>query len=700
MQYLSYCVSWFLPTHAGRYVPNWQALKTFVFGLLLSPLLAPGHAFGQAKTIELSPLLAKSSLLGRLDQSQQISVVLTLPFSDPQGAAEFVQHVSKPGDPLFHQYLTPQEFAARYGANAADYAALKQWAAANGLKIVHESLARTALTVRGSAAQFQTLFRTELNSYRSPNGKQFYSAAITPTVPDEIGSRVNGVIGLTNSAHYAALAKPYKVLGEDAAIPTKAPDSGGTGPGGAYSPADLRTCYQIPAYGDLIPQSVAVFEQGGFSPSDVNVYLKALKLPHPPVTFVSVNGYDGAVNDKQVELEAVLDIDTIIGINPKVKEIFVYEDGNDPFGVAVIDALDQMATDNKVQTVSISYGIDEVQQGSTVMTAENQALTQLASEGIMVLVSAGDDGAYGRTGGFNSPAQLEAPDPGSQPLVTCVGGTTLTTGPNEAWLGEEVWNRLALGDGATGGGVSSFWTIPDWQVPGYVTTNGGSSTYRNVPDVGAVADPLTGVAVYSYINGGWIQIGGTSLSAPIWGGYMSILNAGSQYLFGTSIGFFNPTLYNIGYLLGIGYGNPSNYLFPAPDGTNGNPGLYGGTAGFSAGYGYDNCTGSGTIWGGYFATQVLTAHKGGGKAPAGFVFFFPKLTTTTAEFTWTDADLADGYVAELLGPGFLTNNVTAFVTKKRKLTITNLTPKTGYILNVYAVNKHGATEETVDFLTK
>ena len=95
--------------------------------------------------------------------------------------------------------------------------------------------------------------------------------------------------------------------------------------------------------------------------------------------------------------------------------------------------------------------------------------------------------------------------------------------------------------------------------------NGGSSTYRNVPDVGAVGDPLTGVGVYSKINGGWIQIGGTSVSAPIWGGYMSILNAGSQYLFGTTIGFFNPTLYNICYLLGIGYGNPSNYLFPASD---------------------------------------------------------------------------------------------------------------------------------------
>src|ERR1700752_729473 len=140
MQYLRYCVSWFLPTHAARYAPNWQTLKTFVFTLLLSPLVGPGHAFGQAKTIELSPVLARSTLLGPVDQNQQISAILSLPLSDPQAAAEFVYHVSTPGDPLFHQYLTPQEFAAKYGANAADYAALKQWAAANGLKIVHESL--------------------------------------------------------------------------------------------------------------------------------------------------------------------------------------------------------------------------------------------------------------------------------------------------------------------------------------------------------------------------------------------------------------------------------------------------------------------------------------------------------------------------------------------------------------------------------
>ena len=700
MQYLCNWTSWIFPARIRRNINRWQQLKAVLWGLLLLPLIVPGHVFGQAKTIGLSPMLAKVALVGPIDQNQQISVILTLPLSDPLGAAEFVRHVSQPGDPLFHQYLTPEEFAARYGANSADYAALKEWTINNGLSVVHESLARTCLTVRGSTAQFETLFKTQLNNYRSPDSKQFYSAAFRPTIPDEIASRVSGVIGLTNGAHYASLAKPCKVFGEDAALPTKAPDSGGTGPGGSYSPADLRTCYQIPAYGDLVPQSVAVFEQGGFNASDVSTFLETMKLPKVPVTFVSVNGYDGHVDDNQIELEAVLDIDMIIGINPKVKEVLVYEDGNDPFGVAMVDALDQIATDKKVQTVSISYGVDEVQQGDAEMTSENTALTQLASEGITVLVSSGDNGAYGRTGGFSSPAQLEAPDPGSQPLVTCVGGTTLTTGPNEAWLGEEVWNRLALNGSATGGGVSSFWTIPDWQVPAYVTTNGGSSTYRNVPDVGAVGDPFTGVGVYSKINGGWIQIGGTSLSAPIWGGYISILNAGSEYLFGKSIGFFNPTLYSIGFLLGIGYGNPSNYLFPVPDGTNGNPGMFGGTPGYPGGFGYTNCTGSGTIWGGYFATQVLTAQKGKGKAPAGFVFFFPKLTATTAQFSWTASDLADGYVFELDGPGFLKTTTTGFVTKKRVLTITNLTPNTNYQLNAYAVNKAGATQETEFFTTK
>jgi subtilase family serine protease len=694
MQYLCNWTSWIFPARIRLNINRWQQLKAVLWGLLLLPLIVPGHVFGQAKTIGLSPMLAKVALVGPIDQNQQISVILTLPLSDPQGAAEFVQHASKPGDPLFHQYLTPDQFAARFGANSADYAALKQWAVNNGLAVVHESLARTSLTVRGSAAKLEALFKTQLKNYRSPDGQEFYSAAVEPTVPDEIGSRVSGVIGLTSSAHYASLAKPYKVLGEDPSVPKQGTNIGGTGPGGTYSASDLRTCYQIPGFGKVVPQTVAVFEQGGFYPSDVDTYLKTMNLPRRPVTFVSVDGYNGAVNDPNVELEAVLDIDMVIGINPKVNEVLVYEDGTDPFGVALIDAIDQVATDDKAQTLSISYGVDEVQQGDTQMAAENTALTQLSAEGITVVVSAGDDGAYGRTGGFYNPAQLEAPDPGSQPLVTCVGGTTLTTGPNEIYNGEEVWNRLALGDGATGGGVSSYWSIPNWQSPSYVTSNGGSSTNRNVPDVGAVGDPLTGVGVYSTSYGGWVQVGGTSVSAPIWGGYISVLNAGLQYLAGTKIGFFNPTLYS------IDFGYPANYLFPVPDGSNGNAALYGGTPGYNGGFGYTNCTGSGTIFGGGFGTQVLLANATGGKAPSGFVFYPLQITRTSVELHWTQSDLATGYVIELVTPTSTFNISAAYVTKGTRLTITGLTPESGHYIYAYAVNAGGYTQEFTDFVTK
>ena len=646
-----------------------------------------------ASTIELSPMIARSTILSAVDSAKEISVVLSLPLQDSKGAAEFVQHVSNPKDPLYRKYITPKEFAARYGADVTDYAALKEWAISNGLTIVHEAAARTFLTVRGTAAQFQTLFKTQLNAYRSADGKEFYSASVKPTVPDAIAARVAGVIGLTNSVQYAPLAKVYKTLGEDAMTPAIGTDTaGGTGPGGAYAPSDLRTAYRIPDFGNVVPQTVAVFEQGGFFRSDVDKYLDRMNLPNRPVTVVGVNGYNGSVDDFGIELEAVLDIDMVIAINPNVNEVLVYEDGTDPFGVALIDALDQVASDNKAQTLSISYGLDEVQQGNDQLAAENTALIQLAAQGVTVLVSAGDDGAYGRTGTNFYPAQLEAPDPGSQPLVTCVGGTSLTTGPHEVYAVEAAWNRLGVGGGATGGGVSSYWPIPTWQPPFFVSYNGGSQTYRNVPDVAAVGDPYTGVAVYSKYNGGWIQIGGTSVSAPIWAAYVSILNAGLEYLTDQQIGFFNPTLYNVAWLYSI------------LDGSNGNAAVFG-TPGYNAGPLYNNCAGNGSLWGGGFAYRVLTS-EGVGAPPSQITGLNVVPSKTSFKLTWAATPGATGYaiwIDQLGGGGTLfytTLTAQTFVTKATKFELTNLLPKTYYDIKVAAVSKGGETDTGIAIYTK
>src|SRR5260370_38014341 len=119
-----------------------------------------------AANVDLSPMVGKSTCLSPVDAEKQISVILLLPLGDSAGAAEFAQRVSNPKDPLYRKYITPEEFAARYGANASDYAGLKQWAIANGLTIAHEAGARTYLTVRDSAGQFQAPFIKQQHNYR------------------------------------------------------------------------------------------------------------------------------------------------------------------------------------------------------------------------------------------------------------------------------------------------------------------------------------------------------------------------------------------------------------------------------------------------------------------------------------------------------------------------------------------------------
>jgi len=662
-----------------------------------------------ATKIQVSPILANSTLISPVNVTKEISVVLALSLRDGNGAADFVHHVSSPQDPLYRSYLTPEEFGSRYGVSHDDYTALKKWAIANGLRVAHESTAGTILTVRGTVDQFQKIFKTQLGNYRGPDGKEFYSATVRPTIPDEISAKVTGVIGLTNSIQSAPLAKVYRRFGESPVTPAERADAIGSGPGGAYSASDLRALYDIPTFGGASPQTVALFEQGGFFKSDVDKYLDKMGLPHPAVAFVGVDDYNGTVDDAAIELEAVLDIDTVIGINPQVHEVLVYEDGVDPYPVALLDSLAQIADDNKARTLSISYGIDEVLAGQSQIAAESNLLTQLAAEGIAVFASAGDDGAYGQTGLINLPGTLNVADPGSQPLVTCVGGTTLFSGPpDNTYHGEVVWNELfdIQGSilGATGGGVSAYWAIPSYQLPSYVVGidqngNGGSTTMRDVPDIAAVADPKTGAAIYSSLNGGWLQVGGTSLSTPIWASYFSILNAGSEYVLGSRIGPFNPLLYSA---IQWGYLDPSGnlhfYLQPVVDGTNGNEAVAG-IPGYTAGFGYNNCTGSGTPVGEMDAYLALTAESGG-KPPSGFVFYPEKLTKTTAKVRWTPASGATGYVVTVRNYYYILNTFfritlpVTTVTKETEIEFTGLEPNNPYECNVYAVSSGGCTLES------
>jgi subtilase family serine protease len=164
---------WAVPTRFTSTGSNWRHLVFILLGVIGSIFIAPGEVFAQQEpSVDFSPLVAKSTVTSHTDPAKEISVIFVLPLSDADGAAGFAQRVNTPKDDLFGRYLTPKEFAATFGANERDYQTLESWAKTNGLKVSQQSVSRTTLTVRGTVAQFEALFNTRINNYRSPDGKE------------------------------------------------------------------------------------------------------------------------------------------------------------------------------------------------------------------------------------------------------------------------------------------------------------------------------------------------------------------------------------------------------------------------------------------------------------------------------------------------------------------------------------------------
>jgi subtilase family serine protease len=673
-----------------------EVLVPGVLGVVMILLLTSNAVLAGVTTVELSQLVYKSVLIAPLDGNQQIGVVLALPSADLAGLADFVKQVSTPGDPLFHQYITPEQFAQRFGGNDEDYTALKNWAAANGLRVSQESVGRISLTVRGSVSQFQTLFKTQLNNYRAPDGQTFYSASVMPTVPVEIASKVSGVVGLTAGKPRASTAKVVKTLGEDPQVKSdmiRTDTAGGTGPGGTYSCTDLRTVYTTPTWGHLEKgMVVAVFEQGYYNPKDVIRYFDKFNIgKNTKQTPIAVDG-SPIIQQPLVEAEACLDLDMFVGMNPDIAEVQVYIDDftHDPFPVGIIDAFTVIAqTETLPQIVSVSYFEDEGIFGHHGEKAEDTTLQQLAAEGVSVFAASGDNGAFGDF--YRVP--YNTADPASDPYVTGVGGTTLFTGPGEVYLSETAWNELPRRFGATGGGIRSFWPVPDYQIDTllgkvYLTRNGGSATMRNVPDVAAVGDPLTGVGIYVKDQGGWLQVGGTSVSCPLWSGYVSNINAAFSYTGMGNLGFFNPILYAVG---GSG-GVPSDYLYDIIQGSNGDVFDYG-YPGYSNGLGYSNTTGTGSLWGNGFAIQLLISGTQAGSPPSAFTVTSIKTTKDSGTIKWTSSSGASGYAIGLYHRGKVGYYIAkAYVVslKTTAFTLAHLGAGIKYYAYVYAFNASGA----------
>jgi len=650
---------------------------------MAAALAAPAGAIAASVNVvsDARSTLPPCTRVGPTLASQPISLTVVLPSRNPAGLASFISHATQPGDPLFRHYLTSAQFAAQFGARAADYKAIVTWAKTHGLTVGEEYSAHTVLSVTGAVKDLEAAFGVRFTDYKGTDGNNFYNSSLPPKAPAAIAGKITSILGLNNISRPRTMARK---------LPAGAtPLASGSGPLGAYSASDIRTAYSIPTQPINAPgETIAVFEAGGFDPNDIETYLTTNNLPKRPVVVRNVNGYKGGIDDPGVDLEAALDIDMVIGTNPDVKKVLVYEDGEvDPFGVELVNSFAAIGSDNLAQTVSVSYGEDEALQDSADIQAENTELQQLVAQGIAVFASSGDNGAYGNS---TQVTGLNVADPSSQPLITAVGGTTLFTGLGAAYQDEIAWNELPDA-GATGGGISTVWPIPSYQVlhgHSLAANNGGSSTKRNVPDVAAVADPYTGVAVYSALNGGWFEVGGTSVSAPIWASFFSIANATSKMLGLGLIGFANPALYQLGPV------TPESNFGGYHDivaGSNGNAQIYG-IPGFNAGYEYDNVTGWGSPQGTplYTSLALLPLHLNNTNPPPPPTGQHGVATPTSAKVEFTAAEGATGYLIEVLDPATRVY-ATEVITGTNHALINGLVPGTTYEFEIYSISPGGET---------
>jgi kumamolisin len=501
-----------------------------------------------------------------LDESQRITITVMLRrrAAVPSALVEGPETVSN------------TQLREQYGAAEADAQLVTQVLGEYGLTVTETHLGSRRLKVAGTIAAMQSAFGTTLTAITSPHPDgsgdvthRYRTGSLS--VPAQLSGIITAVLGLDDRP----AARPQFRRGPaSGARPAAEPEDGPVAPaakGGPLTAPQVASFYQFPAGTDGTGQTVAIIELGGgYTQADLTTYFSGLGLPVPPVTAVGVGGASnspGGDADGEVEL----DIEVVGGVAPGAAQMVYFADNTDQ---GFIDAISEAvhATPTPV-AVSISWGQSEDQWSAQSRTAMDQAFADAAALGVTVTVAAGDNGSSDDPSGQTS---VHCDFPASSPHALACGGTKLIGNTSSfAITSEVVWNELATNEGAGGGGVSDVFAVPSWQggagVP--IAASGGGSG-RGVPDVAGNADPVTGYFVV--VDGQREPIGGTSAVAPLWAGLIARLAQAT----GKTFGLLQPALY-----AGVAPGTAQPGFNDIISGSNG---------AYSAGPGWDACTGLGT----------------------------------------------------------------------------------------------------------
>ena len=532
---------------------------------------------------------------GKVSPLMPLDVTLLLRPSSAQ-QSDLQQLLAGQQDPAsagYHRWLTPEQYADRFGTSTGDMAEIVAWAQSQGFQVTNVARSRTFVSLRGTAQQTENAFHTEIHRYQV-NGQSHFANAADPAIPAALSDLVAGILGLNDFHPKPRLKKP------------SAPrmNSGGSH---SLAPDDFATIYDVaPLYTagvDGTGQTIAIVGQSNIKVSDIQAFRTKFNLGAPNLTTKLVPGRtDPGIVSGDVD-ESNLDIEWSGAVARNAQIVFVY---SDDVWQSAIYAVDQ----NLAPVLSISYGGCE--QADLVDLPTFRSIVQQANaEGMTWFAASGDQGAADCEDQAAAIAEngLAVDAPASIPEVTAMGGTEFNeAGLSGYWaatntanlasalkyIPETSWNDTPISSvlAASGGGASIYFPQPAWQTGSGVPSDG----FRHVPDL-ALSASADHDGYYFYSAGSPGIVGGTSAAAPTMAGIFTLLN---QYLVSTGaqnqpgLGNVNPTIYRLAQNANSVFhdvttgGNVVPCASQTPDCENGSVGL-------SASANYDSVTGWGSV---------------------------------------------------------------------------------------------------------
>ncbi len=548
--------------------------RLWVLLLSIAAFVSAGVVEGRAQTLMTRhvrevTLNGQAKVLGRLPAIQIMQLDVVLPLRDQAGLDAFLAELYNPSSLGYRQNLTPSEFTERFGPTQQDYDAVVQYVQNHGLAVDGGSRDGMEVQVKGEVSAIESAFRVNLLIYQHPDeDRVFYAPDREPTTG--LPFPLWHISGLDNYS----IPHPMYVKKSDYALQHGInPDdltndaTTGSGPSNSFLGSDMRAAYYGGSALTGAGQNLGLLEYYGTDLADLNTYFTNVKQTNNvPITLLSTDGtstscvYRSGCDDT----EQTLDMTQAIGMAPGLASLVMYIGSTD---TAIISA---MTTHNPLPTtIGCSWGWTPADPKTL-----DPYFQKMAAQGQNFFAASGDSSTWSR--------RNEA-WPADDANVVSVGGTDLTTtGAGGAWKSETAWVD-------SGGGISpDKIAIPSWQqLAGVInSSNRGSTTYRNGPDVSANAN-FTFYVCADQTTCTANEYGGTSFATPMWAGYIALVNQQLVADGYSTIGFINPYLY--------AFGVSSSYGTDFHDITSGKSGSYSAVVGYDLVTGWGSPNGQGLI---------------------------------------------------------------------------------------------------------